>query len=289
MFQLGEQLAGIKAALIGAADYRPCFLSIPGRTRASVRLIVFINVLCLLLSAGLIFPENSHGEAGNQRPLADLESNYKASVLRGWRYFQTSFAEDGMACANCHPDQKALRLWARAYPKVEVFDGTLYAVKSLKQIVLEALAKHTDVSPGGSDVLAEDLTAYIAYCGDGQPVKSGYSRTSRPAAKDLLKLEYSISRGSWIINREHRRGCLKCHKIGTLESPPDKIPLDRAMTKFPRYSADTNRVMSLEMFLDKHIRANSQEGAGLPMKKITDIMAYLARLAEGKILRPGMD
>jgi len=61
------------------------------------------------------------------------------------------------------------------------------------------------------------------------------------------------------------------------------------MTKFPRFSADTNRVMSLEMFLDKHIRANSQEGAGLPMKKITDIMAYLARLAEGKILRPGMD
>lgn len=84
-----------------------------------------------------------------RRPLPSLEGQYREAVLEGWRLFQTSQAEDGVACVDCHLDHADLTGWARAYPKVQTFDGTPHRVKTLHRVVVEAMVKHTDLPPPG--------------------------------------------------------------------------------------------------------------------------------------------
>src|SRR5512139_916368 len=179
-------------------------------SRQSIRAIFMV-----LLSLTLLLPAVSHSgevltQPSQQRPLDELDHHYRQSVLRGWRSFQTSFARDGVACVNCHTDHRDMRTWLGAYPKVEVFDGTPYEVKGLRQVVLEALEKHTDLLPGERLSLVEDLVAFISWWGDGEAVSPGHSRILPPATEDLTLLQSSVVRGSRLFHRQGPGSCAEC-------------------------------------------------------------------------------
>jgi len=221
------------------------------------------------------------------RLLREFEPRFRASVLRGWRSFQTSFAGDGLACVHCHLDHGTMRHWAGAYPKVEVFDGTPYRVKGLRQVVLEALEKHTDLSPEQRAALAEDLVAYIAWWGDGGLVTPGRSRASPPAAEDLARLRASVERGSGLFQRRDLGPCGRCHHSGEKASTPDKTPVGGAAATFPRYVKFAGRVMSLEAFLSWHLADIGKKEYSPESSVVTDLAAYLVSLAGGKRFLPG--
>lgn len=244
----------------------------------------FLLILWHLMPA---YCDDARANPVNPRPVTDLEPYYRASVLRGWRAFQTSFARDGVACVHCHPQHKSLRSWAKAYPKVEIFDGTPYRVKGLRSVVLETLEKHTDLLSDEQLAIAEDLVAYIAWWGDGQLMTPGYSRIFPPAAEDLIKLRFSVERGSRLFHQETFGPCTRCHDVGKQRSAPNKIPLDTAATTFPRYINPPGRVMSLEAFLSWHLMSQGKGGYDPCGSTITDLSAYLAGLAKGKQLHPG--
>lgn len=221
------------------------------------------------------------------RSLFDLEPHYRASVLRGWRSFQTSFARDGLACVHCHLHHETMRLWARAYPKVEVFDGTPYQVKGLRQVLFEALEKHTDLLPHQRLALVEDLVSYIAWWGDGQPIDPGHSRALPPAAEDLAELRSSVERGHRLFHEDTLGPCVRCHDIGEKGSAQTKISVIKATTTFPHYVHPPGRIMSMEAFLSWHIVTQSKKGYAPESNVVTDLAAYLASLAKGKRLHPG--
>ncbi len=222
-----------------------------------------------------------------QRQLTELESHYMKSVLRGWRSFQTSYAEDGMACVHCHLEHDSMRTWVGSYPKVQVFDGKPYRVKGLRQVVLETLDKHTDLPADHRSELAEDLVAYIAWWGDGQSVKPGHSKSIPPAQRDLATLKKSVEKGQQLFLREADVPCGRCHSIGKNKSAHDMIPLTNSVTIFPRYMESSGRVISLEAFLAGHLSETSGKEYGPESAMVTDLIAYMASMAQGKKLRPG--
>lgn len=222
-----------------------------------------------------------------RRELTELDPAFRESVLRGWRSFQTSFARDGVACVHCHEDHERMRLWACAYPKVEVFDGTSYEVKTLRLVVLEALAGHTDLPAGARVDLAGDLTAFIAWWGDGQYLKPAFSRETPPASMDLELLEAAVIRGKALFYAAGDHGgavCSGCHSPDAPVPDPRKSSLEQAARRFPAYDASTGRPVTLAIFLRRHAAAR---GGEITAGQATDAAAYLASLAAGKAFRPG--
>ncbi|GBE14967.1 MAG TPA: hypothetical protein ENH32_02635 [Proteobacteria bacterium] len=246
------------------------------------------RLLFCVLTVALLFPSSSFGEGGNvnlgPRGLNGLEPHYRSSVLRGWRSFQTSYAKDGVACINCHRSYEEMAAWAGAYPKVQVFDGTPYAVKSLSDVVLEALERHTDLSESSCMKMVDDLVACIAWWGDGQPVTPGFSGAGRPPSQDRAKLEEAVARGRILFKRRGPSSCSSCHSPRPRATEPEKTSMGDSFTTFPRYDVNTRKVVSLKTFLLWH---EVKYHLSLDPEDVTDISAYLARLASRRLLRPG--
>jgi len=220
-----------------------------------------------------------------QKSLNQLESNYRQSVLNGWRMFQTSYAEDNMACVNCHLNYDQMTGWAGGYPKVEVFDGTPYSVKTLHQVVLETLAIHTDLPESGRDAMAEDLAAYISWWGDGQPVTPGISRDTKPASMDLDELAVSVNSGKDLFYRVGPSGCTNCHEVEKTISGKGKIPLQWSFPTFPRYYREVKKVITIDTFLTLHME---ERGTVVDSNEIAALVSFLADVSKGQMLRPGM-
>ena len=250
-------------------------------------LILVAGMLLALWCAMPSYAGDARTTSLNQRPIVDLEPHYRASVLRGWRSFQTSYAQDGLACVHCHLGHDSLRAWAGAYPKVQVFDGTPYQVKGLRQVVLEALEKHSDLLPDQRLILVEDLIAYIVWWGDGQAIKPGHSKASPPAQEDLAQLGSARERGRRLFQQESLGPCINCHSGDRKGLSEDNVPVVYSVAKFPRYIASERRVISFETFLSGHILTTSKRGYSAESPVVTDLIAYLASLSKGKRLRPG--
>ena len=77
-----------------------------------VSLILVAGMLLALWCAMPSYAGDARTTSLNQRPIVALEPHYRASVLRGWRSFQTSYAQDGLACVHCHLGHDSLRPWA---------------------------------------------------------------------------------------------------------------------------------------------------------------------------------
>jgi hypothetical protein len=251
-------------------------------------LSLFVAALLLvLLSSFPVAAGDGQPDSYEPRPLKEFEVHFRESVFRGWRWFQTSFARDGVSCVNCHPNHDAIRLWYRAYPKVEVFDGTPYRVKGIREVVIEALEKHTDLNYQGRMNLVEDLVAYIAWWGEGQAIRPGYSRSLPPASIDLDRLRSSVQRGRKLVGAANLGPCDGCHARGE-EKEGKGLSLESVAAIFPRYVDPPGKVMSLEAYLSWHL-ATRQVGKSPEGRLVTDIAAYLVSLAEGKTLQPGGD
>lgn len=220
-------------------------------------------------------------------PIEDLEPHYQASVLRGWKTFLTSHAADGVACLSCHLGFESLRHWPGAYPKVEVFDGTPYRVKSLRQVVMEALERHTDLTPTGRMEQVEDLVAFLSWWGDGQVITPGHSRTLPPAAVDLGLLRSATVRGEQLVKSRGANGCSTCHSLTPEVTDQPHLSLSLAATRFPRYIPSAGQVMSLEAFLAGHLRQPGSDDLSPDSETVIDLSAYLASLAEGSTYLPG--
>ena len=185
------------------------------------------RLLSCALAMVLLLPSSLVGAAGGpntgQHVLNQLEPHYRASVLRGWRNFQTSYARDKMACVNCHRSYEDMASWAGAYPKVQVFDGTPYAVKSLSDVVFEVLDRHTDLSESSCMKMVDDLVAFISWWADGQPIAPGLSGHGLPASQDSAKLEEAVSRGRTLFKRRNPPSCTRCHSPRPRVTEPGKI------------------------------------------------------------------
>ena len=236
--------------------------------------------VCLFIILTLTWPGHSDPV---RRELEDLDPSFRESVLRGWRYFQTSFAADGVACVHCHRDHSDLITWPGSYPKVQIFDGTPYGVKTLRTVIIEALARHTDLGPVECSDMAEDLQAYIAWWGDGQPLTPGISKRSIPPDEDLEELMMAVRRGMLLFNREKPVSCVRCHTIGK-EDDGYRSSLKGTFTGFPRSGDEGERALSFDLYLLDHYRRN---GIVMSPKSITDIASYLAHLSREEHLKPG--
>ena len=236
--------------------------------------------LCLLVF--ITFPSLT-GAQDNRRELETLDPPFQKSVLRGWRYFNTSFADDGVACVHCHRDHSDLVSWAGSYPKVQIFDQTPYRVKTLRMVIVEAMDRHTDLGPIECGEMAEDLQAYIAWWGDGQPLVPGISVKGIPPEEDLDELRESINRGRSLFNREKPVSCVYCHTTGEHDDSYRR-PIREVTLGFPRSVGAGERAVSLDLYLLAHYR---RQGVVMSARSITDIASYLADMSRGKLLRPG--
>ncbi|MDW7774468.1 MAG: hypothetical protein SCH71_16410 [Desulfobulbaceae bacterium] len=242
-------------------------------TARTVGFVVFLALAVLLTFGAHIVP------AGGRRPLPTLEAHYRASVLRGWRLFQTSFARDGVACVHCHLDHESMGPWAPAYPKVEVFDGTPYEVKTLDQVVTEALSKHTDLHLRPDRAMIGDLVSYISWWGDGLEIRPGHSRSLPPPSSDLEALAQAVERGRRYFESGGQPSCSGCHPV----EHPQKESL--GLTRFPRYFPQRDQVLSLARFLTLHLTEKEQTEPSARL--VTDLAAYLSGRAAGQVYLPG--
>lgn len=218
-----------------------------------------------------------------RRELEDMDPSFRESALRGWRYFQTSFAEDGIACVHCHRDHTDMVTWAGSYPKVQIFDGTPYKVKTLRTVILEAMDRHTDLEPAEYSGITEDLQAYIAWWGDGQPLTPGITHKGMPPEEDIAELEKTVDRGRLLFHREKPVSCSYCHALQKTEDSYLR-PIKDILLKYPKPGSSGERAVSLDRYLLSHYR---RQGVFMSPRQITEISAYLADLSRGKVLRPG--
>ena len=252
------------------------------------RLLVFtLGFLLILGWLGRSSAATLHEAEADPTPLTNLEPHYRASVLRGWQTFQTSFAADGVACVNCHPRLESLRHWPGAYPKVAVFDGTPYRVKSLQQVVMEVLERHTDLTLAGRMDQVEALVAFLTWWGDGQVMTPGRSSTLPPATADLALLRAAAIRGEQLVQSTEGESCGSCHSLASEETDKPHRSLHLAATHFPRYIPSAGQVMSLETFLTGHLRPTRRKYVAPDSETVIDLSAYLASLAAGSTYRPG--
>lgn len=243
--------------------------------------LLTIAALCLLV---LITVPGLVGAQGNRRGLETLNPSFQKSVLRGWRYFHTSFADDGVACVHCHRDHSDIVSWAGSYPKVQIFDQTPYQVKTLRMVTIEAMTRHTDLGPIECGEMAEDIQAYIAWWGDGQPVTPGISTRGQTPKEDLAEFRETVNRGRTLFNREKPISCSFCHTADE-QGGTYRRSLKGVFLGFPRSSGEGERAVSLDTYLLAH---NRRQGVVMSVKSITDIAAYLADLSRGSSLRPGV-
>lgn len=189
-------------------------------------------------------------------------------------------ARDGVACVHCHPDHEQIRHWAPAYPKVEVFDGTSHEVKDLPQVVAEAFARHSDLEPEQHPEEIEDLVAYIAWWGSGLPLTPGHSRPHPPPGEDLQLLSMAVSEGEALFREGTEVRCVDCHGDG-------KSSVAGSAARFPRYDREAGKVLSLSVYLTRHLQNLHAKERSLGRSSVTALSAYLASLAKGKEYRPG--
>ena len=242
--------------------------------------VLLTTALCLiavLSSPGIGRTENARRELGS------LDPSFRESVLRGWRYFHTSLADDKVACVNCHRDHSDLISWSGSYPKVQIFDQSLYQVKTIRMVIMEAMARHTDLGPIESGEMAQDIEAYIAWWGDGQPLTPGISHKGLPPDEDLAELVKAVNRGRTLFNREKPISCVYCHSVEESEVSYRK-PLRDILLGFPHAGSTGERAVSVDTYLLNHYR---RHGVVMSTRSITDITAYLAELSRGKLQRPG--
>jgi hypothetical protein len=253
---------------------RPCHSS------GSISRTLSIAALCFLVLITVPIPAKAQDD---RRELETLDPSFQESVLRGWRYFHTSFADDGVACVHCHRDHADIVSWAGSYPKVQIFDQTPYRVKTLRMVLIEAMTRHTDLGSIERGEMAEDLQAYIAWWGDGQPLRPGKSTKGTPPEEDLDEFDNAVSRGRALFDREKPISCNYCH---TVEVTKDRYrkPLKDVLLGFPRSGSTGERAVSLDMYLLAHYR---RQGVVMNTRSITDIAAYLANLSRGEHQRPG--
>jgi hypothetical protein len=176
-------------------------------------LLLSLLVACFLLLAGSLVSVHAVRDE-TRRALTLLPGPYRESALKGWKIFQTSYAHDGVACVHCHRDHQDMIPWAGAYPKVQLFDGMPYGVKTLRMVILEALSRHSDVGQVQAANMAEDLAAYISWWGDGQLIIPGISEAVPPPVEDLVELQNAVTRGRGLFNREKPLSCAYCHTTG---------------------------------------------------------------------------
>lgn len=247
----------------------------------------FVALVTVASPLGGIIAATKPGETPGRREttapqgLSDLEPHFRRSVLRGWRVFQTSHARDGVACVHCHPDHDQIRQWAAAYPKVEVFDGTPYRVKSLAEVVGEAWRKHADQPP---EDRIDDLVAYIAWWGDGTRITPGHSRRLPPPDKDLRLLKAAVAEG-----RKHyqRNDCGQCHQTGIRDRGSSSITVGKTAAGFPRFVPRADQVLDMGSYLQLHMRERGAETVSDPDRSVVELSAYLHSLAAGQTLQPG--
>ncbi len=251
-----------------------------GHRPGPILLLPLLAALCLLV---LITLPSLGGAQEGRRELQTLDPSFQKSVLRGWRYFNTSFADDGVACVHCHRDHSDIVSWAGSYPKVQIFDQTPYRVKTLRMVIIEAMDRHTDLGPIECGEMAEDIQAYIAWWGDGQPLAPGISAKGMPPEEDLAEFGEAVNRGRSLFNREKPVSCVYCH---TADEPDDdyRRPLRDVFLGFPRSVGAGERAVSLDLYVLAHYR---RQGVVMSAKHITDIAAYLADLSRGKFQKPG--
>lgn len=256
-------------------------------SRCGRLILIFVALAALGAAArGITAAMNSTPSSGGPetrapRPLSDLEPHFRRAVLRGWRIFQTSHARDGVACVHCHPDHDQIRRWAGAYPKVEVFDGTPYRVKSLAEVAGEAWSKHAD-QPSNHRI--DDLTAYIAWWGDGRRISPGLSRRLPPPDRDLSLLEAAAADGRRHFQRNH---CSRCHRSKDPVRKPALKALDTAAAGFPRFVPRADRVLDLESYLRFHLTEREAEDVSRSDRFVVELSAYLHSLAAGSRYHPG--
>jgi len=244
-----------------------------------ILLATALSFLTILIAPGIGRSENI------RRELGALDPSFRESVLRGWRYFQTSFADDSVACVNCHRDHSDLVSWSGSYPKVQIFDQSPYQVKTLRMVIKEAMARHTDLGPIESGEMAQDIEAYIAWWGDGQPLSPGLSHERMPPEEDLTELGKAVNRGRALFNREKPVSCSYCHTVEESEVSYRKPLLD-ILLGFPHAGSTGERAVSVDTYLLNHYK---RQGVVMSARSITDIAAYLAELSRGKLLKPGRD
>ena len=243
-------------------------------------------MLRLLLAALLCFPTLMALPASaesERRDLDNLDPFFKQSVLRGWRYFHTSFADDGVACVHCHRDHSDIASWAVTYPKVQIFDQAPYRVKTLRTVIIEAMVRHTDLGPVECGEMAEDLQAYITWWADGQALTPGISSKGATPEEDLAEFEKAVNRGRSLFIREKPVSCAYCH---TVEEHDDdyRRPLKDVFPRFPLSGGEGERAVSFDLYLLDHYK---RHGVVMSPRSITDIAAYLAHLSSGRPLKPG--
>jgi cytochrome c len=166
---------------------------------------------------------------------------------------------------------------------VQFFDQTPYRVKTLRIVIIEALSRHTDLPPVESREMADDLQAYIAWWGDGQPLHPGISPEGRPPEEDLVELEIAITRGRSIFHRETPLSCIYCHSIDS-KGDSNHPSIKDVFLWFPRYSFQEQRVVSFDTYLLEHCQ---KYNLVMSTEELVDIAAYLADLSSGNFLRPG--
>lgn len=254
--------------------------------RGGVRIILLMSVFLSLLFFP-VYAVADQSDTSGPRGLGELEPHYRASVLRGWRSFQSSFAEDGVACVHCHLQHETLRHWPGAYPKVTIFDGAEYRVRSLTQVIAEALERHTDLAPEARLVLQGDLLAYISWWGEDQRVIPGVSRTIPPAGIDLVTMKRAAERGAQLLRQQPFKVCGQCHNITGNDLNGKLRPMVNAPLTFPRYVSPPGFLMPLESFLAWHLATHGLEGYTPDSSEIISITTYLAELARGQRMRPG--
>ncbi len=250
----------------------------------SIRLLAWCVIALLAL-----FPDSLQGgtlhaaSTSEPRELTHLEPHFRESVLKGWRFFQTSYAKDGIACVHCHRDHSDIRKWAGAYPKVEPFDGTLYRVKTLEEVVSFALLKHTDLKRSEVASLVNDIVSYISYWGYGTTIAPGRSESFSPPAQDMALLRLSALRGKKLF-ADH---CRVCHNMTSGDKGPPLKNVIESITRFPRFVPEREKTLSLVGYLSWHVGVKGERQRSLTRQGITDISAYLKGETRGLILYPG--
>lgn len=207
------------------------------------------------------------------RPLLAMEPRLRALIQEGaalWR--QPPSTENTLACATCHFERDEVRGWAASFPKVKPMPPPYTRIMTLQQAVAETVATHYRIAPGDENRrVARAITAYLTWRGEGLPLTPGVAAGQPRFPDRLAALEQSVARG----RERAERTCGGCHIDGAR--------LAGIAATFPRVPRDGDAAETLEEYLGRH--------AGLPWDspEATDVAAFLAARAAGRLVQPGGD
>lgn len=207
------------------------------------------------------------------RPLPALEPRLRALVQEGVALWgQPPSAENTLACATCHFDAAEVRGWAASFPKVKPMPPPFTRVMTLQQAVAETVATHYRIPPGDENRrVARGITAYLTWLGEGLPVTPG-TAAGQPRFPDrLVALGQSVARGRERVLWT----CGGCHAGGG--------GFAGVAATFPRVPRNGDAVVTLEEYLERHA------GLAWDGPETTDVAAFLAARAAGRLVQPGGD